>query len=158
MQRGSQHFNQAGEGLQGESSTSLVRLEALLDLLVQLEPEAIQGQQLVRIAGLGPQFFILAASRFSHRLEHRPGVGLWQKPAQQVFSAELRHQIGLPPIQPRFFSTLPSPGHGELSCEGQVQITGRCNSAPSALGWLPLLIGGEFEEGHGQGMAQVISL
>ena len=56
MQGGSQHLHQAGEGFQWRAATSLERLEALLDLLIKLEPEAIQGQQLVRIAGLGGSY------------------------------------------------------------------------------------------------------
>mgnify|MGYP006189524909 CR=1 FL=1 len=52
---------------------TVAKLQAFLDLLIQLEPEAIQGHQLVGIAGLAPQLLVLAASGLPHRLERAFG-------------------------------------------------------------------------------------
>jgi hypothetical protein len=66
-----------------------VGLKALVNLFIQFEPEAVEGHQLVRIAGLGPELLVFAPSGLTHGLQHRPGVSPGQQPAQQVFPTEL---------------------------------------------------------------------
>src|SRR5690606_20165660 len=92
---------EAQKGHSWRATLSLELLQASLEALVELEPQAEQREHPVGIVGLGSQLRIPHPSRLAGGLQRSPAVCLRQQPLEEVSAAEFAGEVRAPPAEPR---------------------------------------------------------
>jgi hypothetical protein len=105
------------QGVLGRELAALEGLEALLGELVEVEAEAVQGDDAVRVVGPLALLGVGSPGGLADRLERGPAVGAWEQALEQVAAAELAGEVGAPPAEPRLLAdvALAGPGDGDLA-------------------------------------------